>query len=111
MSKRKDKIPDTIYRAEIDGAEVTAIYHSDAWRTGIERPLEVSGGTPDLRNNILAGWDREWEIDEEEIAAGRRSQFSTPEGILYWMLVEMAGGEDAVKVVQEPELSDYGVIL
>jgi hypothetical protein len=117
-------IPDTIYRCVIDGHEVTAIYHSghrqDAeddgegdvspWMFEL-KALDIECKDAATKEKILAAWKHEWEIDEEEIRAGRRAEYSTQEGVLLGMLENMAGGEDKVEVVQEPELWRYGIIL
>jgi hypothetical protein len=89
MSHSKCKegpIPDTIYRCTVDGHEVTAVYHSRVWREAVAEPFEVECADAATKEKVLAAWEHEWEIDREEIRAGRRSPHSTPEGILQGML-------------------------
>lgn len=107
----KGPIPDTIYRAYIDGHAVLTIYHSDVWHGRDGEPLEVECDDEATRQKMLAEWKREMELDEEEIGSGRRNNHTTPEGVLLSMMERMAGGENAVEVVQAPELWRYGILL
>lgn len=117
-------IPDTIYRCAIDGHEVTAIYHSGHRQNAEDggggdappwmfemKALDIECKDAATKEKILAAWKHEWEIDEEEIRADRRAEYSTPEGVLDEMLQNLAGGEDAVEIVQAPELWRYGILL
>ena len=73
--------------------------------------FEVECEDEKTRQKVLSAWRHEWEIDKEEIKAGKRSPFSSPEGIMEDMLAKLAGGEDAVECVQCPQLHEWGIFL
>lgn len=107
---KKQAIPNTIYKAVIDGHEVTAIYHSAVWTGGWEgEPFKVESEDEGTKQKVLDAWKHEWRIDQAEIQAGRRAPYSTSEGVLLGMLEKMAGGEEYVEVVREPDMGAYGV--
>lgn len=106
----KEEIPNTICRCKIDGHDVRAVYHSNARLTQSSgERFEVECDDEGTRQKVLAAWTHEWEIDKDEIKAGRRSPYSSPEGIMEDMLAKLAGGDDALEFIQCPNLDEYGI--